>query len=84
MDEELKSKKGTHAIGIVVLNAVAVHVATAEVHIPRAVAVRATLRTRPVAVVAEKNSTSLLDLSIQHIFSLPTLAIITLSPTHIL
>lgn len=88
MDEELKSKKGTHTIGIVALIAAAVHVASAEVHKPRAVAVVAALRARPVVevlvVTTENRSTSLLDLRIQHLFSFRNLAVIALSPTHIL
>lgn len=84
MDKELKSKKGTHTIGPVALRAVVVHAAIVEVHIPRAVAEVAVLRTRPVEVDAENRSTSLLDLRIQHTPSLRTFAAIALSPTHIL
>lgn len=68
MDEELKSKKGTHTKGLVALIAEVVHVATAEAHIPRVVAVATALRTRPVDAVAvvttENSSTNLLDLCI--------------------
>lgn len=83
MDEELKSKKGTHMIGIAVLTAV-VHGAIVEEHVPRVAAVVAVLRTRPVeVVVTEGISTEFPDFSIQHAHSTCT-STIALSPTHIL
>ena len=73
----LKSKKGTHTIGIAVLIAADVaHGAIAEDHKPRvAAAVGAVLRTRPVVVVAESSSTDLRDFRIQHTFSTYTTTI---------